>query len=47
MQEVISPLLWKFLLQEMITKKNILNGSSENVNKKIETLFIVDKHLAI
>ena len=22
MQEVISPLLWKFLLQEMMTKKN-------------------------
>ena len=24
MQEVISPLLWKFLLQEMITKENII-----------------------
>ena len=23
MQEVISPFLWKFLLQEMMTKKNI------------------------
>ena len=24
MQEVISPLLWKFLLQEMMTEKTIL-----------------------